>query len=155
MPRLRAIAAAAIAFALLTALPARGQSTATLRGTVTDPQSAVMPGVSITVHNTATNQDRTVVTDAAGAYVTAALAPGHYEITAHIDGFQDQKRELDLGPAQTVALNLKLTVGALAESVTVPGGARVIATATVAVGASMAEKTVQEIPLNGRHFVDL
>ena len=49
-----------------------------------------MPGVSITVHNTATNQDRSVVTDAAGAYVTAALAPGHYEVTAHIDGFQDQ-----------------------------------------------------------------
>ncbi len=114
-----------------------------------------MPGVSITVHNTATNQDRTVVTDAAGAYVAAALAPGHYEVTAHIDGFQDQKRELDLGPAQTVALNLKLTVGALAENVTVTGASPLIDTATVAVGASMAEKTVQEIPLNGRHFVDL
>ena len=42
------------------------QSTATLQGTVTDAQNAVMPGVSITVHNTATNQDRAVVTDAAG-----------------------------------------------------------------------------------------
>jgi len=155
MQRFTWIAAIAVAAGLLGAVPARAQSTATLQGTVTDPQSAVMPGVSITVHNTATNQDRTVVTDAAGAYVTAALAPGHYEITAHIDGFQDQKRELDLGPAQTVALNLKLTVGALAENVTVTGASPLIDTATVAVGASMAEKTVQEIPLNGRHFVDL
>jgi hypothetical protein len=155
MQRLRSLAATAVAIGLLAAVPARAQSTATLQGTVTDPQSAVMPGVSITVHNTATNQDRNVVTDAAGAYAVAALAPGNYEITAHIEGFQDQKREVDLGPAQTVALNLKLTVGALAENVTVSGASPLIDTATAAVGASMAEKTVQEIPLNGRHFVDL
>ncbi|HEV8210236.1 MAG TPA: carboxypeptidase regulatory-like domain-containing protein [Vicinamibacterales bacterium] len=155
MQRLRSIAAAALALALLVAPAARAQSTATLSGTVTDPQSAVMPGVSITVHNTATNQDRVVVTDAAGAYVAAALAPGHYEVTAHIEGFQDQKREFDLGPAETVALNLKLSVGTLAENVTVSGSSPLIDTATVSVGQVMAEKTVQEIPLNGRHFVDL
>jgi hypothetical protein len=154
MQRLRWIAAAAVTIGLLAA-PAGAQSTATLQGNVTDAQSAVMPGVSITVHNTATNQDRTVVTDAAGAYVAAALAPGHYEITAHIDGFQEQKRDLDLGPAQTVALNLKLSVGTLAENVTVTGASPLIDTATVSVGQVMAEKTVQEIPLNGRHFVDL
>jgi hypothetical protein len=155
MQRLRLIAAAAVTIGLLAAAPARAQSTATLQGIVTDAQAAVMPGVSITVHNTATNQDRAVVTDAAGAYVAAALAPGHYEITSHIDGFQDQKRELDLGPAQTVALNLKLSVGALAENVTVTGASPLIDTATVSVGQVMAEKAVQEIPLNGRHFVDL
>src|SRR5664279_835416 len=155
MLRFRFMAAVAVAIALLAAGPARAQSTATLQGTVTDDQNAVMPGVAITVHNTATNQDRSVVTDAAGQYVTAALAPGRYEVTAHIDGFKEQKREVDLGPAQTVALNVKLTVGSLSESVTVSGAAPLIDTATVAVGASMAEKTVQEIPLNGRHFVDL
>ncbi len=131
------------------------QSTATLQGAVTDAQNAVMPGVSITVHNAATNQDRTLVTDATGHYAAAALAPGHYEVKAHIDGFQEQKREIDLGPAQTVELNVKLSVGAVAENVTVSGAAPLIDTATVSVGQVMAEKTVQEIPLNGRHFVDL
>src|SRR4029079_13767524 len=71
------------------------------------------------------------------------------------EGFQDQKREFDLGPAETVALNLKLSVGTLAENVTVTGSSPLIETATVSVGGAMAEKTVQEIPLNGRHFVDL
>src|SRR4051812_43648001 len=155
MQRLRSIAATAVALALLVVPAARAQSTATLQGNVTDPQGSVMPGVSITVHNTATNQDRNVVTDAAGTYVAAALAPGSYEITAHIEGFQDQKREVDLGPAQTVALNLKLTVGTLAENVTVTGASPLIDTATVSVGQVMAQRTVQEIPLNGRHFVDL
>jgi hypothetical protein len=146
---------AALALVLLAAGLAQAQSTATLQGTVTDPQNAVMPGVSITVRHTSTNQERNVVTDAAGAYVTAALAPGHYEVTAHIEGFQDVKSELDLGPAQTVALNLKLNVGTLAENVTVSGASPLIDTATVSVGQVMAERTVQEIPLNGRHFVDL
>ncbi len=155
MQRLRSLAAVCFALALLVASPARAQSNATLSGTVTDAQNAVMPGVSITVHNSATNQDRAVVTDAQGQYVVAALPPGTYEVTAHLEGFTDQKREVPLGPAQTVGLNLKLSVGALAENVTVTGSSPLIDTATVAVGASMAEKTVQEIPLNGRHFVDL
>ena len=154
MQRLRSLAVCLV-LALLIAPPVRAQSNATLSGTVTDAQNAVMPGVSITVHNSATNQDRTVVTDADGQYVLAALPPGTYEVTAHLDGFTDQKREVPLGPAQTVALNLKLSVGALSENVTVTGTSPLIDTATVAVGASMTEKTVQEIPLNGRHFVDL
>src|SRR3954453_21700407 len=155
MLRLRFLAALCLALALLVASPVLAQSNATLSGTVTDAQNAVMPGVSITVHNSATNQERAVVTDADGQYVVAALPPGTYEVTAHLEGFTDQKREVPLGPAQTVALNVKLSVGALSENVTVTGTSPLIDTATVAVGASMAEKTVQEIPLNGRHFVDL
>jgi hypothetical protein len=140
---------------LIAAPPSWAQSTATLQGMVTDAQNAVMPGVAITIRNTATNQERAVVTDAAGAYVAASLPPGHFEVTAHVEGFQDQKRELDLGPAQTMALNLKLSVGALSENVTVSGASPLVDTATVSVGQVMAERTVQEIPLNGRHFVDL
>ncbi|HMB80734.1 MAG TPA: carboxypeptidase-like regulatory domain-containing protein, partial [Vicinamibacterales bacterium] len=155
MLRFRLIAGVAVAIGMLAAGPARAQSNATLSGTVTDAQNAVMPGVSITVHNSATNQERNVVTDAEGQYAVAALAPGTYVVTAHLEGFTDQKREVPLGPAQVVGLNLKLSVGALSENVTVTGSSPLIDTATVAVGASMAEKTVQEIPLNGRHFVDL
>ena len=64
MHRLRSIAAAAFIMALSAAGPARAQSTATLQGTVTDAQSAVMPGVSIVVRHTSTNQERSIVTDA-------------------------------------------------------------------------------------------
>ncbi len=134
---------------------ALAQSTATLQGTVTDSQSAVMPGVTVTIQNAATGLERTTVTDQAGQYAAASLQPGHYLITAHLDGFSDAKSETDLGPAQTIALNLKLNVGTLAENVTVTGSSPLIDTATVSVGQVMQERTVQEIPLNGRHFVDL
>jgi carboxypeptidase family protein len=144
-----------LVFALAMATPARAQSTATIQGTITDSQNAVMPGVTVTIHNTATSLERTTVTDAAGQYVAASLQPGHYMITAHLEGFTDAKSESDLGPAQTVGLNLKLNVGTLAENVTVTGASPLIDTATVSVGQVMQERTVQEIPLNGRHFVDL
>jgi hypothetical protein len=140
---------------LWVASAAWAQSTATLQGTVTDAQAAVMPGVTVSIKNAATNLERTATTDTAGQFVAAALAPGRYHLVAHLDGFQDQVRDIDLAPAQTVALDLRMTVGALAENVTVTGAAPLIDTATVSVGQAMAERTVQEIPLNGRHFVDL
>src|SRR5262245_56815321 len=144
-----------IAVLLASLTPAWAQSTATLQGTVTDSQNAVMPGVTVTIRATATGLERTALTDAEGQYVAASLAPGKYEVVAHLEGFQDQKREVELGVAQTVPLNFKLGVGALAESITVTGASPLIETATVSVGQVMADRTVQEIPLNGRHFVDL
>ena len=137
------------------AQPARAQSTATLQGTITDSQNAIVPGVSVVIRNQATGTERTTVTDAAGQYVAASLAPGHYVIVAHIEGFQDQTREVDLDVAQTVVVNLRLGLGTLAENVTVTGSSPLIETATVSVGQVMSQRTVQEIPLNGRHFVDL
>src|SRR5262249_6592191 len=60
-----------------------------------------------------------------------------------------------LGPAQTAVMNLRLGLASIAENVTVSGTSPLIDTATASVGAAMQERTVQEIPLNGRHFVDL
>src|SRR5581483_3722394 len=144
-----------VVLSLLVPALARAQSTGTVQGAVTDSQNQVMPGVSIAIRNPTTGFERATVTDNAGQFVAASLAPGHYLVVTHIDGFADQTREVDLAPAQTVALTLKLGVAALSENVTVTGAAPLIETATVSVGQVMPEKTVQEIPLNGRHFVDL
>ena len=102
--RLRLFAAVAVAAGVLGSVPVLAQSTATLQGTITDAQNAVMPGVSITLHNTATNQERIVVSDAAGAYVLAALAPGHYDLTLHgPNGFY---RHYAGSPALTLAVSI-------------------------------------------------
>jgi len=134
---------------------ARAQSTGTLRGTITDPQGAVTPGVSIVIRNQATGVERTAVSDASGEYVAASLPPGSYRIEAQLQGFQTQTRDVELGVAQTIAVDLRLGVGGVTERVNVTASAPVIETATTSVGQVIAQKTVQEIPLNGRHFVDL
>ena len=139
----------------LFAATASAQSTATLQGMVTDAQKAAVPGVAVTIRNEATGAERAAVTDSVGRYVAASLPPGRYTVVAHVDGFQDQRRELELGVAETVALDLQMNVSGVSEDVTVVAGSPVIELSTVSVGQVMAERTVQEIPLNGRHFVDL
>ena len=79
------IASLVVAFLALWASPARAQSTATLQGTISDTQNALMPGVSISVRNVATAIERSALTDSAGQYVTASLPPGHYAVVAHLD----------------------------------------------------------------------
>ena len=65
---------------LIAAAPLVAQSTATLQGTITDSQGAILPGVSVTIRNTATGVERSAVTDAAGQYVAPSLAPGRYMV---------------------------------------------------------------------------
>jgi len=144
-----------IAAIILLATPARAQSTGTIQGTVLDTQNAAVPGTTVVVRNSATGLSRTVVTDASGNYVAASLPPGPYEVEVSLQGFQTQTRQVTLQVSQTLQLNVQLGVAAVAEQVSVTAEAPVIDTATVSVGTVINQRTVQEIPLNGRHFVDL
>jgi hypothetical protein len=154
-PNLRWTAALAACLLVLPSL-ASAQSTATLRGTVTDEQGALVPGATILVRNQATGEERSVVADKSGEYQVAALAPGLYRLEVRATGFQVQAMtDIRLGVAQTVVQNVRVTVGGLAEEIAVVGDAPVIESSTTSVGQVITERTVQEIPLNGRHFVDL
>src|SRR5262245_1060818 len=102
-----------LALALIGTTSAAAQSTATLQGTVTDSQNAIMPGVTISIVNTGTGVERTATTDAAGQYVAASLNPGRYTVKAHLDGFADQTAEIVLDVAQIAVANMKLSVGAI------------------------------------------
>ena len=134
---------------------ASAQSTATLRGTVTDPQGAVTPGASIVIRNQDTGVERTVFSDESGVYVAPSLPPGRYRLEVQLQGFQTQAKEVQVGPAETIAVDLKLGVSGVVEQINVTASVPVIETATTSVGQVISQKTVQEIPLNGRHFVDL
>src|SRR5262252_1463462 len=137
------------------ATTAWAQSTGTLRGTITDSQGAVTPGVTVLIRNQATGVERTVVSDETGLYVAASLQPGMYRVEAQLQGFQTQSKDVQVDVAQTIVLDMKLGLAGVAEQVNVVGATPVIETATSSVGQVISQRTVQEIPLNGRHFVDL
>ncbi len=138
------------------AVPALAQSTATLRGTVTDAQGAALPGASITVRNQLTGEERTTVSDKEGTYHVPALAPGLYRLEAKLDKFQTQlMTDIRLEVAQVSVQNVKLGVGGVAEELAVVAEAPTIESSTTSVGQVIDQRTVQEIPLNGRHFVDM
>src|SRR4029077_13325823 len=140
---------------MLIATPARAQSTGAIQRNIVDAQGAVVPGVTVTVRNVATGVERTTVSDAGGDYLTPSLAPGLYRIETRLTGFGDQSRDVEVDVARTSVVNIRLTVGPVAESVSVVGASPVIETATTSVSQVISQRTVQEIPLNGRHFVDL
>ena len=75
------------------ASPAHAQATGALAGVATDDSGAVMPGVTVTVTNTATNQVRTVVTGSDGYYYVPLLPPGRYDVKATLAGFKTVIRE--------------------------------------------------------------
>jgi hypothetical protein len=147
----------ALALLALFATAARAQSTATLSGVVTDPTGAGVPHAQVVVHSLATGLDRSVATDAAGAYVVPSLQPGDYKLQVTASGFSaDVIEKVTLDVAQSLTVNPKLAVASAGETVQVESSsASQIESSTITVGEVIGRNTVQELPLNGRHFLDL
>ncbi len=132
------------------------QSTATLAGTVTDPTGAVVPGAEVTAHENSTGIDRTAPTDAAGIYTLPSLAPGGYRLQVTAPGFALYTvQSLALDVDQRTNLNVQLGLASAGETVQVESSAPLIDAGTITVGQVIDQRTVQQIPLNGRHFLDL
>src|SRR3989442_3829793 len=139
-----------------TGATALAQSTATLQGTVIDPQGGAVPDAKVTVRNAATGVERNTQTDSAGYFQVPSLPVGAYRIEIRHEGFQTLVvKQIDLDVATIVSQNFELKVGELSQTTEVTSEASVVETATMSVGQVINSKTVQEIPLNGRHFVDL
>jgi hypothetical protein len=150
--------AAALAMAAFVLLPSTSfaQSTASIRGTVTDDQGGAIPAANITLRNQATGEERTTVSDRTGLFQIVSLPVGVYRLEVRADGFQARVlKDLRLEVAQTAVHNVKLAIGSMTEEVAVVGEAPAIESATTSVGQVISQRVVQEIPLNGRHFVDL
>ena len=135
---------------------ARAQSaTGSIEGTVVDQTGALMPGVTVTVMQAATGATRTTVTDENGVFRMPLLPVGIYDVTTELAGFAARKiPELSLTVGQTVTLKIQMAVSTLAETVNVSGGTPVIETTRSQVSSTIGESTVQNLPVNGRNFID-
>src|SRR3989454_2423514 len=139
-----------------TGATALAQSTATLQGTVLDPQGGAVPDAKVTVRNAATGLERNAQSDSSGNFQVTALPVGTYRIEIRREGFQTLVvKEVKLEVDTTVSRNFELKVGQLSQTTEVKSELPVVEGSTMTVGQVINDKTVQEIPLNGRHFVDL
>ncbi len=116
--------------ALLVASTVQAQTTTgEIQGTVADQSGALIPGVSVTVANTATGVMRELVTDADGRFAAPGLQVGPYEVTAALQGFATRRQEgLRVQLGETVTLRLELGVAAVADTITVSGTPPVLET---------------------------
>jgi hypothetical protein len=135
---------------------AYAQTTATLSGVIKDPQGAVLPGATVKVHAIATDAERSVTSGSAGDFVIPSLQPGEYNVEITAPGFATYLvKNLVLQVDQKIDLPISLAVQSAGETIQVESAVPVIDAASMTVGQVIDKATVQEIPLNGRHFLDL
>jgi hypothetical protein len=130
-------------------------TSATLSGTIKDETGGILPGVDIVAKNMDTGQSRTVVTNGEGVYTITGLPPGKYEVRASLQGFNTAAETMQLTVGQQAGLNFLLKVGTAQESVTVTANALLVDTQSSALSALVPEKTIEELPLNGRNYINL
>jgi hypothetical protein len=147
---LRALSVAACL--LLMVLGARAQYRASIQGVVTDPQGAVVSGVTVTLTNLETNQKQTATTDDSGIYNFNGLPPSKYSVTVEKAGFK--KKVLDnvgVIAEQANAVNIQLEVGQVSESITVNGDSTpLIDTETSSLSGTVKTDEIQKLPSFGR-----
>ena len=114
------------------------------------------PNAAITVTGIATGTVRNTVSDSAGLYIVPTLLPGAYKIDVQATGFglyTVPRVQLDVD--QKITINAKLSINGETQSVDISSADSVIVADTITVGSVLDQRTVQELPLNGRHFLDL
>jgi outer membrane receptor protein involved in Fe transport len=131
-------------------------TTGSISGFVTDDTGGALPGATVTVRHTETDQRRAFVTDAAGRYRAPQLAPGKYDVTVELLGFRTSRAaDLMLTIGQEAVVNVQLMVGGIDEQVVVTGEAALVNMRQSSVAALVDEKQIRELPLNGRDFSQL
>lgn len=130
--------------------------TASISGTVTDEKGAAVAGARVIAKNVSTGVEREAVTSVEGVYSLTNLRPAKYEVRVEAQGFATARfSNVELEVGQTLAINAPLRVAAVTEVVEVVGGAAAIDATTSQVAATVDERTVEALPLNGRNFLDL
>lgn len=137
--------------------PALAQrSSGTIRGTVTDPSSSIVPGATVTVRNEGTGLTRTTVTNADGLYAFTELPVGSYQIEVALSGFKTASRtNIVLNVADDRAVNVQLDTGGVSETVTVESPALSTKTIGGDVSGIITGDQARALPLNGRNFLQL
>jgi hypothetical protein len=133
------------------------QPTGGIEGSVADPTGAVVPNATITAKSKSTNQTRTVTSNDEGQYQLTQLPPDVYEVRVTAPSFKTSvAKDVAVAVGTNVALDFKLEVGGANEEVTIVGsGEAQIERVESAVTGVVGTQQVQNLPLNGRNFLDL
>jgi hypothetical protein len=128
---------------------------AELTGTVSDTSGAVVVGATITITNLATNAERSLQTNSAGVYDAPSLPPGQYTVKVSMSGFRAVASNVELQVAAVARQNFTLEVGNVNETVQVAAQSPTLETESTTLGAVVENKRIEELPLNGRNYLQL
>src|SRR4029450_13578967 len=124
---------------------------ATVKGQVTDPSKAAVPGATVSVLNQDTNETANTVTNQEGAYTLPFLRPGPYTLTVELSGLQKYvRKDMRLEVSQIAQINVQLTVGGVTEQMTVSAESPLLETGKADRGTVIDSHRIAELPLQSR-----
>jgi hypothetical protein len=155
---MRALCAVGVGIAvLLMCIPLLAQTDrGRILGNVHDPTGAVLVGAKVTITDVQRGIPRSLVTDNAGAFQAPDLLPGTYKIRVESSGFRTEERQnilIEVG--KDVRLDFGLQPGQASETVTVSSEIPLVNTINATLGGTVDNKTINELPLNGRNYQNL
>src|SRR5579863_1769387 len=131
-------------------------TTADILGTVSDSSGAVVPNANVTLRNIETNEARTAQSNGSGDYSFTLLPAGHYTITVKANGFQAWvTRDLAVEAGDRARADVHLQLGAESTVVEVTASTPLLQADSATVSSNVTAMAVQDLPLNGRNFVQL
>src|SRR5436305_2170704 len=131
-------------------------SIAQVGGAVTDPSGASVPGATVTMIQTATDQSHVTKSDDQGRFTFPSLPVGEYRLEVRAAGFKSYLQQgIILQVGNSVAVKVPLQLGAVTESVTVEASAGMVETRDNSVSQVIDTKRIEELPLNGRQATQL
>ncbi len=144
-----------VAVSLVLAVPAEAQfARASLRGEVTDPDGAALPGVAVAVVNEASGYRRQTITGINGSYDFNGLTPGVYTVTFTLQGFtQVQQGGVRLAVGTESSLDTTMTLGSVSETVTVTAETPLVQTTAKEIGGEITQTQFASLPSQNRSFV--
>ena len=146
---------ASLLLALVFCLCVVAQPTGTITGTVADETGAVVPNATVTITNKATGFSRSATTNAEGFFSAPALPAGDYEVKSEVAGFRTLVRPATVQAGETTQVNMPMTLGQTQEVVTVEAAGAQMNYESNAVQGVINRASVQDLPLNGRSFMQL
>ena len=127
-------------------------SSAQVSGRITDPSDAVIPGVAVTIRNVDTGIEQVVSTNELGYYTVPFVQPGNYRIDVSSPGFRSVSRGgIKIDVDQQARFDFQLEVGQITEVIEVVEAAPLLESETSTIGQVIENKSVVEMPLNGRN----
>jgi carboxypeptidase family protein/TonB-dependent receptor-like protein len=129
--------------------------TSTLNGTVTDPQGQAVAGAKVTVVNQATGAVRETTTDTTGFYSVTNLLPADYTVRIETATFAKAERNVRLEVGRASTVDAKLTIARVGQVVTVQAEEAQVNLTQSEVQGIVEASTIQNLPLNGRNFLEL
>lgn len=141
-------------FCLASTGHAQGTNLGTIRGTVSDPNGAVIPNAAVQVTDQETGLSRDLTTDAQGNYEAAALKPGNYRVTVTASGFKTAATDVVVRGSDTVLANVQTEIGPQNENVSITSDAGIIERDQPVLSGTLNNQQLLEVPRDSREVYE-